>query len=252
MAGGSGVPGLACPECGATYPGKADEPWRCDCGHPLEFDTTPRPEGPASDPGGLDRDRGLWAFEAFLPVERRVTLGEGFTPLVEAPERAAMFKLDYLFPSGSFKDRGATTTLSRAAELGVDRVLEDSSGNAGAAIAQYAARAGIEAEIYVPADAKASKLRAIERAGADLLRVEGSREDVTAACVKAVEATDGSVVAVGKDETRETLDRLHRRGLYVEPTCAVAPAALERFRKRGVLEDGEDVVVALSGSGLKG
>ena len=370
MAGSSGVPGLACPECGATYPGKADEPWRCDCGHPLEFDTTPRPEGPASDPGGLDRDRGLWAFEAFLPVERRVTLGEGFTPLVEAPEWAVTFKLDYLFPSGSFKDRGATTTLSRAAELGVDRVLEDSSGNAGAAIAQYAARAGIEAEIYVPADAKASKLRAIERAGADLVRVEGSREDVTAACVKAVEAgagwyashawnpaflagtatfamelaaqrgwnapeavvlplghgtlflgayrgfralqeagwieetprllgaqaggyapfvdddqsdgaggtpaneaadgihireparegeireaveaTDGNVVAIGEDESRGTLDRLHRRGLYVEPTCAVAPAALERFRKRGVLEDGEDVVVALSGSGLKG
>jgi threonine synthase len=364
--GSSGPPGLACPDCGATYPSGPAEPWRCDCGHPLEIDATPVPAGSPPDPGDLDRDRGLWAFEAFMPVRQRVTLGEGYTPLVDAPRWEAAFKLDHLFPSGTFKDRGATTTLSRAAVLGVERVLEDSSGNAGATIAQYAARAGIETEIYVPADAKASKLRAIERAGADLVRVESSREDVTAACVEAVEAgagwyashawnpaflagtstfamevaaergweppdavvlplghgtlflgayrgfralraagwiremprllgaqaigyapfvdagahreesndaadgihireparegeirraiedTGGGVVAIGEAETRETLDRLHRAGFYVEPTCAVAPAALERFRERGVLDRDTEVAVALSGSGLKG
>jgi threonine synthase len=334
------------------------------CGHPLSFDATPLPDTPAPDPASLERDRGLWAFDAFLPVERRVTLGEGFTPLVDAPGWEATFKLDYLFPSGSFKDRGATTTLSRAVGLGVERVLEDSSGNAGAAIAQYAARAGIDAEVYVPADAKTSKLRAIERAGADLVRVEGSRADVTAACIEAVEAgegwyashawnpaffagtatfglevatqrgwdvpdavvlpvghgtlllgayrgfralldagwidriprllgvqaagyaplvadgemasdndaadgihiahpardgeireaieaTGGDVLAVGETATRASLDRLHRAGFYVEPTCAVAPAALERFQEQGILAPGADVVVALSGSGLK-
>ena len=181
---------LACPDCGAAYDPGPDEPWRCTCGHPLEFAETPAPEGPAPDPADLDRGRGLWAFEAFLPIDPRVTLGEGFTPIVEAPGWDAAFKLDYLVPSGSFKDRGATTTLSRAAELGIERVVEDSSGNAGAAIAQYAARAGIDAEIYVPADAKESKLRAIRRAGAEVVAVEGTRADVTAACIEAVEAGD--------------------------------------------------------------
>jgi threonine synthase len=360
---------LSCPDCGATYPSGPHEPWRCTCDHPLEFAETPTPEGPPPDPAGLDRDRGLWAFADLLPVEPRVTLGEGFTPVVEAPGWDAAFKLDYLFPSGSFKDRGATTTLSRAAELGVERVVEDSSGNAGAAIAQYAARAGIDAEIYVPADAKESKLRAIRRAGADVVGVEGSREDVTAACIEAVEAgsawyashawnpaffagtatfalevaaqrgwtapdavvvplghgtlflgayrgfraleaagwieesprllgaqatgyapfvdgadaesggpggtndladgihirepareveireaieaTGGDAIAMGEEATDETLDRLHREGFYVEPTCAVAPAALERYRERGTLDPEADVVVALTGSGLK-
>ena len=54
-------------------------------GTPWRFDATPRPAGSRPDPTDLDRDRGLWAFEAFLPVESRVTLGEGVTPLVDAP-----------------------------------------------------------------------------------------------------------------------------------------------------------------------
>ncbi|WP_440006711.1 pyridoxal-phosphate dependent enzyme [Halomicrococcus sp. SG-WS-1] len=178
---------LVCPDCGATYDPGPGEPWRCDCGHPLEFAERPLPDGPAPDFSELDTREGLWAFEEFLPVRRVVSLGEGFTPLADAPDWDAQFKLDCVFPSGSFKDRGATVTLSRAAELGVERVLEDSSGNAGAAIAQYAARAGIDADIYVPADVKESKLAAIERSGATTVRVEGSRQDVTDACVRSVE-----------------------------------------------------------------
>ncbi|QPV64941.1 pyridoxal-phosphate dependent enzyme [Halosimplex litoreum] len=181
---------LTCGDCGRTYADDADAPWRCDCGHPLDYDTRPLPEAD-HPPAHLDRDRGLWAFEPFLDTERAVTLGEGWTPLVDAPEWDTRFKLESIFPTGSFKDRGAALTVSRAAELGVDRVLEDSSGNAGLAIATYAARAGIDAEIYVPADAKPGKLRAIERTGADVVRVEGSRGDVTDACVEAVEGGAG-------------------------------------------------------------
>ena len=55
----------------------------------------------------------------------------------------------------------------------------------------------------------------------------------------------------GKRETERELDRLHRAGFYVEPTCAVAPAALREYRKRGVIEESDDVVVPLTGSGLK-
>jgi threonine synthase len=355
---------LSCPSCGSEF---ADR-WRCTCGAPLEFAARPLPDGPAPPPGELDRDGGLWAFDDFLPVGREVTLGEGWTPLQRAEEWNATFKLEYVFPTGSFKDRGAATTLSRAAELGVDRVVEDSSGNAGAAIATYAARAGIDARIYVPAGVKASKLRAIERAGATPVRVEGSREDVTAACVEAVESgegwyashawnpaffagtatigleiaaqrdwsvpdafvtplghgtlflgayrgfralsdagwtdgvprllgaqatgyapiadalhgtdggeaanevadgiqirdpvqreailtavddTDGDVVALSGETVERELDALHASGFYTEPTCAVAPAALREFRERGVLDEDDDVVVALTGSGLK-
>ena len=171
---------LECRSCGATYESGPDEPWRCDCGHALDFAETPTPD---TDDPDVDRQRGLWAFADFLPVSQTVTLGEGWTPVADSDEWDAQFKLDYVFPSGSYKDRGAALTLSRAAELGVERVVEDSSGNAGAAIAQYAARAGIDADIYVPADAKQSKLDAIEAAGATPVRVEGNRQDVTDACV---------------------------------------------------------------------
>ncbi|WP_101295311.1 pyridoxal-phosphate dependent enzyme [Halegenticoccus soli] len=354
---------LACPACGRTY----EDRWRCECGAPLDLADEPRPDGPAPDPGELDARRGLWSFDDFLPVEPRVTLGEGMTPLVDAPAWSAEFKLEYVSPTGSFKDRGATTTLSRAVELGVDRVIEDSSGNAGAAVATYAARAGVEADVYVPASAKPSKLRAIERAGATPVRIEGSREDVTAACVEAVErgegwyashawnpaffagtatiayeiaaqrdwsapdalvaplghgtlflgahrgfralleagwidsmprllgaqavgyapiaaergdatagendvadgiqirepvrrgeildavsATDGDAIALGAAAVERELARLHRRGFYVEPTSAIAPAALRAYRERGVLDPDADVVVPLTGSGLKG
>ena len=174
-----------CASCGREY--DAGGPWRCACGHALDYVDRPLPDGDRPDPASIDTRRGLWSFEAFLPVERRVSLGEGWTPLVDAPGWNASFTLEYVSPSGSFKDRGATTTLSRAVEVGAERVVDDSSGNAGAAIALYAARAGIDAEIYVPADAKATKLRKIERTGADVVRVEGSRADVTAACHAALD-----------------------------------------------------------------
>jgi len=182
---------LHCPDCDRTYAAGPDEPWRCDCGHPLEFLDPPLPAGGTRPPfSKLDTRRGLWTFFEFLPVSEQVSLGEGFTPLADAPEWSAQFKLEYVSPTGSFKDRGATTTLSRAVELGVDTVVEDSSGNAGAAIATYAARAGIDAEIYVPADVTESKLLAIQRAGARPVRIEGTREDVTAAAIEAVEDGD--------------------------------------------------------------
>jgi threonine synthase len=366
---------LRCPACDREYEPGPDEPWRCSCGKPLEFAQRPLPESRPPEFSEIDSREGLWTFDGFAPVGRQVTLGEGWTPLVEAPEWNCEFKSEYVFPTGSFKDRGAATTLSRAIEIGAERVIEDSSGNAGAAIATYAGRAGIDAEIYVPAGAKESKLRAISRAGADVVRVEGSREDVTAACIEAIEAgagwyashawnpafyagtetfayeiaaqrdwtapdavvlplghgtlflgayrgfralveadwleetprlygaqasgydpiardlhsksrgrrdragteerndradgirireparrgevldaiskTGGDVLTIGEAETEGELDRLHRGGFYTEPTCAVAPAALEAFREQGVIGAEKDVVVALTGSGLK-
>lgn len=177
-------PDLRCPDCGRSFAAGPEEPWRCVCGSPLELKAGPPP---GKRPTSFDRDRGLWAFESLIQVDRAVTLGEGWTPLVEAPDRDAEFKLEYVFPSGSFKDRGATTTLSRAAALSVDRVVEDSSGNAGAAIALYAARAGIPADIYVPSEVKPAKREAIAGTGAQVVEIEGERADVSAAARTAVE-----------------------------------------------------------------
>jgi threonine synthase len=175
-----------CSVCDREYP--RGEPWRCSCGAPLDYATQPLPE---ERPPRFSRTSGVWDFDTFLPMDERVSLGEGWTPLVDAPGWDATFKLEYLHPTGSFKDRGAATVIAEALEVGADRVLEDSSGNAGLAVASYAARAGLDAEIYVPADAKAAKRRRIERTGADMVRIEGSRESVTAACIDAVESGAG-------------------------------------------------------------
>ena len=85
-------------------------------------------------------------------------------------------KVDYLFPTGSYKDRGATVLISKVKELGIGKVVEDSSGNAGSAIAAYCARGRIECEIYVPQETSSGKLIQIEAYGATLRRIEGSRE----------------------------------------------------------------------------
>jgi threonine synthase len=84
---------------------------------------------------------------------------------------------------------------------------------------------------------------------ADGIRIrEPARQDQL---LDAVEATDGDAIAIGREAVETELARLHRAGFYTEPTCAVAPAALRAFRERGVLSPDDDVVVALSGSGLK-
>lgn len=174
---------LVCPACDRTY----DDRWRCPCGHPLEFAASPRPDGPVPDFSAFDSRQGVAAFDAFSPVTSHVTLGEGFTPLVDAPALDATLKLEYVSPTGSFKDRGAATVISHAVECGVDRIIEDSSGNAGTAIATYAARAGLDAEIFVPESVTAAKQRAIEATGATVVTVSGSREAVADACHTAVE-----------------------------------------------------------------
>jgi threonine synthase len=106
------------------------------------------------------------------------------------------------------------------------------------------------------------RLRGPAAAAGDNDRADGIQIDAPARehqVLAAIEATDGDAVAIDGAAVDAALDRLHRAGFYTEPTCAVAPAALERFRDEGVLEgdgsdrdgEGEDVVVALSGSGLK-
>jgi threonine synthase len=97
-----------------------------------------------------------WRYREALPLpnwHERISLGEGMMPLVPTPHAKIPFlaKLDYIMPTGSFKDRGACVLMTFLASRGVRTVVEDSSGNAGAAIACYAARARVRADVYVPA-----------------------------------------------------------------------------------------------------
>jgi threonine synthase len=173
-----------CPACGgecAMVPPR----WRCDCGGALDL-----AEGPGLVRGEIDEaEASLWRYAAALALQAppRVSLGEGWTPLV--PRRwqgtRVFFKLESQMPTGSFKDRGTALMLNHLIEAGVGPIHEDSSGNAGASLAAYAAAAGLPCRIYVPAAAPVAKLVQIAAAGAELYRVAGSREAVTEAALAA-------------------------------------------------------------------
>jgi threonine synthase len=159
--------------------------WRCTCGGVLDLAFTHADQIVADGTPAT----GLWRYRAALPRisdENMVTFGEGMTPLVAARHRSGvMYKLDYLFPTGSFKDRGSTVLTSCLNELGVERVVEDSSGNAGASMAAYFAAGGIDATIFVPATTSPAKTSQIEAFGARLIPVAGTRDDVTRAAWEA-------------------------------------------------------------------
>ncbi|MEA3334609.1 MAG: threonine synthase [Chloroflexota bacterium] len=162
--------------------------WRCPCGG--YFDVAMDAQFPWVNM--QERRPGLWRYREALPFARDlqpVTLGETVTPLVPVADKPCQisFKLDYFSPTGSFKDRGATVLISQARELNVSSVVEDSSGNAGAAIAAYAAAAGIAATIFVPESASQSKLAQINLYGASVISVPGSRAATTRAAVAAAE-----------------------------------------------------------------
>ncbi|RLG82149.1 MAG: threonine synthase, partial [Thermoprotei archaeon] len=111
-----------------------------------------------------------------------VTLGEGGTPLVRFSS-GVYLKLEYMNPTGSFKDRGAALAISRALDLGCGVVVEDSSGNAGIAIAAYAGRAGVKARIYVPSDIPRGKHAILKMLGADVVRA-GTRDEAHEAAIR--------------------------------------------------------------------
>jgi threonine synthase len=120
-------------------------------------------------------------------------LGEGNTPLewVEINGRKVALKCEFLNPSGSFKDRGSAVITGWLKSRGISEAMEDSSGNAGASFAAYAARAGIQAQVFIPESASGPKRRQITAYGAELIPIVGSRSDVMKAVKK--KADDGGV-----------------------------------------------------------
>jgi len=178
---------LYCEICGQNIE-EQSLPWRCPCGGPLACD--PAAFRYAPDPALP----GLWRYASSLPVldpQNAVHLGEGMTPLVPvkwdygAGKAEILCKMDMLNPSGSYKDRGAAVEISRLRELGLTKLVEDSSGNAGASMAAYAAAAGIACDIFVPASASEGKCVQIAMYGARLQRIPGPREAATTAAEQA-------------------------------------------------------------------
>jgi threonine synthase len=127
----------------------------------------------------------LWRYGKALrlPAAFAVGIGGGGTPLIPLSWSGAgvTAKLDFLSPSGSFKDRGAALVVGHLKRCGIAGVAEDSSGNAGAAYAAFAAAAGLSCTIFAPADTSPAKLRQIELYGARLQLVQGTREDTAVA-----------------------------------------------------------------------
>ena len=174
---------LRCPRCGNSRPADMSTEACRDCGSPLDV---------AYIAGGQTQRRAD-GDEIPSPVHdprSRVSLGEGNTPSVHLvqfggslPLHELYAKLEYLSPTGSFKDRGTATMLSVAREHGVAELVEDSSGNAGASVAAYSARAGIKSHIFVPADAPEAKLRQIRAYGTQVHTIEGTRGAVTEAAI---------------------------------------------------------------------
>ena len=171
------------PSTGQHYP-LTEARWCADNGHYLNL-------APAPGLGRADIDasrHSVWRYAKALRVDsaHAVSLGEGGTPLVAGEWKGAsvLYKLEFMMPTGSFKDRGMTVMVSYLKSRGLDRVLEDSSGNAGASLAAYAAAAGMGCRILVPETASYPKIAQIAAGGADVVTIKGSRQDVAEAALR--------------------------------------------------------------------
>ena len=129
----------------------------------------------------------MWRYRELLPVEddaNVVSLGEGMSPLLAAPRLGAHLGLDGLLvkdegqlPTGSFKSRGQAACISMAKELGCEAVVVPTAGNAGGAMAAYAARAGLEAHVFMPRDTPEVNRREAVLCGAHVHLVDGLIDD---------------------------------------------------------------------------
>jgi threonine synthase len=168
---------IKCSKCSRTSPNILD--FKCFCGSPLESHLHFKFEKEKI----RKRNYSLWRYVNCFPYVKEkeiISLGEGWTPLIKFSDDL-YFKLEQLNPTGSFKDRGSTvliSTLHKAVKKAGGYISEDSSGNAGASVAAYAARAGLNAKVYVPQDVSGPKFNQIKFYGAQVVKVSGGRSKV--------------------------------------------------------------------------
>ncbi len=181
----------------------------------------------------LNREAALWRYRDVLPVEdleNIVSFGEGWTPLLKADRLAATLpiKLNLYIkdegqnPTQSFKARGMTAAISMAKELGVKKVAVPSAGNAAGALAAYAARAGMEAHIFMPSDTPRANIVECEQTGANVTLVDGLITDCGKIVAERKEAEGWFDVSTLKEPYRvegkktmgyELAEQLARRGI---------------------------------------
>jgi threonine synthase len=133
------------------------------------------------------RKKGMWRWQELLPVlhnENQIFLGEGDTPLLSLPHLQMELGLSNLYvkdessnPTASFKARGLAAAISKAKELGVEKVIIPTAGNAGGAMAAYAARAGLKAHIFMPKDTPFANVEESRIMGAEVVLVDGLISD---------------------------------------------------------------------------
>mgnify|MGYP000283039871 CR=1 FL=1 len=199
------IKALQCVRCGEKYP---PHPRATTCLHCREDIDRPGildllGEDPSDSPAlkeiilHPDRSKGIWAYEDLLPVEPdfpRMTLGEGHTPLLEAPGLASFLGMDSLWlknetmhPTGSFKDRVAAMVVAKAREAGARTLILVSSGNMANSVAAYGAVAGLETVAIVSPKVSRERLNTIAVYGGKVVRVNGTSSDRLSLCFRAAE-----------------------------------------------------------------
>ena len=188
---------LRCSRCGEMHDPSVEQHLCRVCAGPLLAEYDLAGIGAAATPADLrGRESSLWRYRELLPLDdpdRRVSLGESFSPVLEAPRLAAelglpglLIKDEGLLPTGSFKARGAAVGVSRARELGARVLALPTAGNAGGAWAAYGARAGLEVRVVTPADAPLINRVEVGATGAQAALVRGLISDAGAIVARAV------------------------------------------------------------------
>ncbi|HUE97413.1 MAG TPA: threonine synthase, partial [Longimicrobiaceae bacterium] len=194
-----GVSHLECGLCGAAY-GDPEIPWRTSpcCEKPLlaRYDLA-HLRGRFTPAALVGRSADLWRYAEVLPVRDeafRISLGEGFTPLLDTPRRAEALGVGRVWvkdegqnPTGSFKARGLSVAVARAREVGMTAIALPTAGNAGSAAAAYAAAAGIPAHVAMPADTPATIQAEVRALGAEVDLVDGLITDAGAVIARGAE-----------------------------------------------------------------
>jgi len=179
---------LECSLCGRTFDADQVQTYCVECSTPLlsRYDLE-KARGETNKERFRSRGPGLWRWQEILPVrhlQNVVTLGEGDAPILASHRLGERYKLTNLYlkdesinPTGTFKALGLSVAISRAVELGVENVVIPTAGNAGGALAAYAARAGIQAYVYMPKDTPKANMVETMTYNANIELVDGLIND---------------------------------------------------------------------------
>ena len=204
---------LECSQCGASFDAQRLQTFCPDCQTPLlaRYDLMSVAKQLKREQFQT-RQRGMWRWHELLPVQSEdqiVSLGEGDTPILHLPQLGGELHLPHLYlkdeslnPTGTFKARGLSAAVSRARELGAQCLTIPTAGNAGGALAAYAARAGLPAQVFMPADTPPANIEETRITGAEVRLVDGLISDAARLSVEAARQSGALDVSTFKEPYR--------------------------------------------------